>query len=161
MAPEGLPRLAEFANGVPLDGRILGFTVLVAAATGILFGMIPALQSSRPDLNSTLKEASGRSGSGLKQNKARGLLVIGETALSMVLLIGAVLLIRTFISLRKVDPGIDPHNVLTLQTSLIGNRYGTIGNVARLEHDVVERLEAVPGRILAASPAGVQLPRKW
>jgi predicted permease len=156
MAPEGLPRLAEFSGGVPLDARILGFTILVAAATGILFGMVPALQSSRPDLNSTLKEASGRSGSGLRQNKARGLLVIGETALSMVLLIGAVLLIRTFISLRKVDPGIDPHNVLTLQTSLIGNRYGNMGNVARLEHNVVERIEAIPG-VLAAAPA-IQLP---
>ncbi len=156
MAPEGLPRLAEFTRGVPMDGRILGFTLLVAAATGILFGMIPALQSSRPDLNSTLKEASGRSGSGLKQNKARGLLVIGETALSMVLLIGAVLLIRTFVSLRKVDPGINPHNVLTMETSLTGNRYATIGNVARLEHDVVERMEAIPG-VIAASPA-VQLP---
>ncbi len=95
-------------------------------------------------------------GSGLKQNKARGLLVIGETALSMVLLIGAVLLIRTFVSLRKVDPGINPHNVLTMETSLTGNRYATIGNVARLEHDVVERMEAIPG-VIAASPA-VQLP---
>jgi putative ABC transport system permease protein len=151
-----LPRLAEFAGGVPLDSRILGFTLCVAVLTGILFGLVPALQSSRPDLNSTLKEASGRSGSGLKQNKARGLLVIGETALSVVLLIGAVLLIRTFISLRHVDPGIDAHNVLTMQTSLIGKKYATISQTARLEHDVVERLEALPG-VVAATPT-IQLP---
>ncbi len=156
LAPEGLPRLSEFAGGVPLNGNILGFTLTVAALTGILFGLIPALQSSRPDLNSTLKEASGRSGSGLRQNKARGLLVIGETALSVVLLIGAVLLIRTFLSLRKVDPGIDPHNVLTMQTSLIGKRYATIAQTARLEHDIVERLEALPGVLVAAST--VQVP---
>jgi predicted permease len=74
----------------------------------------------------------------------------------MILLIGAVLLIRTFVSLRKVDPGIDPHNILTMETSLIGNRYSSVGNVARLEHDVVEHLEAIPG-VIAASPA-VQLP---
>jgi putative ABC transport system permease protein len=71
-------------------------------------------------------------------------------------LIGAVLLIRTFISLRKVDPGIDPHNILTMETSLVGNRYSSIGNVARLEHDVVEHIEAIPG-VIAAS-AAVQLP---
>jgi putative ABC transport system permease protein len=156
LAPVGLPRLAEFAGGVPLNGTVLWFTLVVAMLTGILFGLVPALQSSRPDLNSTLKEASGRSGSGLKQNKARGLLVIGETALSVILLIGAVLLIRTFVSLRKVDPGIDPHNVLTMQTSLIGNRYATIAQTARLQHDVVERLEAIPG-VIAASPA-IQVP---
>jgi len=156
LAPEGLPRLGELASGVRLNSTVLLFSLGVALLTGVLFGLIPSLQASRQDLSSTLKEASGRSGSGFRQNRARGLLVVGETALSVVLLIGAVLLIRTFVGLRNVDPGIDAHNVLTMQTSLIGNRYATTAKAAQLQSDVVDRLEAVPG-VLNASPA-IQLP---
>jgi len=156
LAPEGLPRLTELASGVPLNSTVLLFSLGVALLTGVLFGLIPSLQASRQDLSSTLKEASGRSGSGFRQNRARGLLVVGETALSVVLLIGAVLLIRTFLGLRNVDPGIDAHNILTMQTSLIGNRYSTTDKTAQLQSDVVDRLEAVPG-ILNAAPA-IQLP---
>jgi predicted permease len=156
LAPEGLPRLDELQNGVPLNATVLLFSLGVGLLTGVLFGLMPALHASRQDLSSTLKESSGRSGSGFRQNRARGLLVVGETALSVVLLIGAVLLIRTFLGLRDVDPGIDSHNVLTMQTSLIGNRYSTTAKTAQLQSDVVDRLEAVPG-VLNASPA-IQLP---
>ena len=156
MAPEGLPRLAELAHGIPMDARMLLFTVAVSLFTGVLFGLLPALQSSRGDLNTIIKESSSRSGSGMRQNKARGLLVVGETALSVVLLIGAMLLMRTLTGLRHVDPGIDAHNILTMKTSLVGDRYSSVAKTARLQHDVVERMEAVPG-VLSASPA-IQLP---
>jgi putative ABC transport system permease protein len=85
----------------------------VSLGTGILFGLIPALQSSRTDLTSTLKESSGRSGTGFRQNKARSVLVVTEVALALILLIGSALLIRTAIALGRVDPGFDSSNVLT------------------------------------------------
>ena len=88
------------------------------AAPGIVFGLFPALSASRTDLNSTLKESSNRSGTGFRQSKARSLLVISEVSLALVLLVGAALLIRTFIALRGVDPGFDAHNVLTMEMSM-------------------------------------------
>ena len=75
--------------------------------TGIIFGLIPALQSSKTDLTTTLKESSGRSGTGFRQNKARSILVVTEVALALVLLIGSALLIRTAVALGRVDPGFD------------------------------------------------------
>ena len=101
----------------------MGFTLLLSLATGILFGLVPAMQASRADLNITLKETGARGGSGMRQNKARGLLVMVEMALAMVLLVGAGLLIRTFSALHSVAPGFDPHNVLTMDTALTGSRY--------------------------------------
>ena len=75
--------------------------------TGLVFGLFPALEASRADLNLTLKESSGRSGSGFRQNKARSILVVAEVALALVLLVGASLLIRSFMALRAVNPGFD------------------------------------------------------
>ena len=87
-------------------------------ATGLLFGLIPALQTSRPDLSATLKESGGRVGTGFRHNKARTLLVVSEVALAVVLLVGAALLIRTSIALGAVNPGFDAENVLTMRMSL-------------------------------------------
>ena len=84
----------------------------------MLFGLFPALQTSKPDLVSTLKEASGRSGTGVRHKRVRSALVVAEMALALVLLVGAALLIRSFVGLRSVDPGFDPRNVFTFQTSL-------------------------------------------
>ena len=103
----GLPRVGEDGALVGLDWRVAGFTFLVSLGTGILFGLIPALQSSRTDLTTTLKESSGRSGTGFRQNKARSILVVTEVALALVLLIGSALLIRTAVALARVDPGFD------------------------------------------------------
>jgi uncharacterized membrane protein YraQ (UPF0718 family) len=77
-----IPRIGEGGTAVALDWRVLAFTFLVSLITGVLFGLIPALQASRTDLSTTLKESGGRSGSGLRQNKTRSLLVIGEIALA-------------------------------------------------------------------------------
>ena len=85
---------------------MLLFTLGVSLGTGILFGLIPALQGSRADLSSTLKESAGRSGTGFRQNKARSVLVVVEVALALILLIGSALLIRTAVALGGVDPGL-------------------------------------------------------
>jgi predicted permease len=152
LTPGNVPRIGEAGTGVHLDGSVMLFTVGISLFTGILFGLFPALQASRPDLNTTLKEASGRSGTGMKQNKARGLLVISEMALAVVLLVGAALLIRTFSGLRNVDPGVETHNILTMQTSMTGERYATNALMANLERTLVQRIEAVPG-VVGAAPA--------
>ncbi len=145
ISPAGLPRIGENGTGVGLDWRLLGFTVGVSVATGIVFGLFPALAASKADLNAALKEGGGRSGTGFRQGKARSALVVSEVSLALVLLIGAALLIRSFIALRGVNPGFDAHNVLTLEMSLNGDRYGKTLGVAELARAGRERLNAIPG----------------
>ncbi len=166
LSPGNLPRAAELTAGSLLgsiDARVLGFTLAVSFFTGVLFGLVPALQASKPDLNSTLKESSSRSTTG-RHHYARSILVVSEMALALVLLIGAALLIRSFVAIRGVNPGFDPRNVLTLQASLNGSAYSTTARVELLTKQLLERLESLPG-VVAASPAiaippegGVDLP---
>ena len=151
VSPAGLPRIGENGAAVGIDWRVLTFTLAVSLFTGILFGLFPAMSASRLDLNSALKDTSNRSGTGFRQSKARSLLVISEVSLAMVLLIGSALLIRTFIALRAVNPGIDTHNVLTLQMSLTGDRFQKTAGVAQLSREGRERLNAIPGVEASAS----------
>jgi putative ABC transport system permease protein len=155
--PGNIPRIGEDGSAVTLDWRVLAFTAVVSLGTGILFGLIPAFQAARTDLSSTLKESSGRTGTGFRQNKARSILVISEMTLAIVLLIGAALLIRTFLALRTVNPGFDPHNVLTLQMSLTGPRFEKTAGVAQLVRTGVERLEALPGVVAAGTTCCIPL----
>ena len=154
LSPGNIPRLtvAGATESIPLlDWRVFAFTIGVALLTGILFGLFPAIQISRSDVNSLLKETSGRSGTGLKQNRARGVLVVTEIALALVLLIGAALMVRSFAGLKSVNPGFDPHNVLTLQTSLKGSRYSTTAGVTNLTRQAIQRIEGLPGVQAAAT----------
>jgi putative ABC transport system permease protein len=143
--PGNIPRIGENGSGVSLDWRVFVFTFVIAVVTGILFGLIPALTASRTDLNATLKESSSRSGSGFRQNKARSILVVTETALALILLVGAALLIRTFAALRSVNSGFDSHNVLTLQMSLTGTRFAKTAGVAEAVRAAEQRVGAIPG----------------
>lgn len=136
---------------VGVDWRVLAFTLTVSLATGILFGLFPAVAAARMDLNSSLKESSNQSGSGLHQNKSRSLLVISEVSLSLVLLVGAALLIRTLVALHSVDPGFDAHHVLTAEMALSGGNFDKAAAVAALSKNGRERLEAIPGVEAAAS----------
>jgi putative ABC transport system permease protein len=145
MSPPGLPRIGEKGVNVGLDWRVLAFTLGVSVLTGIVFGLFPALSASRTDLNSSLKESSNRSGTSFRQNKARSLLVISEVGLALVLLVGAALLIRTFVKLRDVDMGFDSHNVITMEMSLTGDKYQKTAGVAQLSRDGLQRLKAIPG----------------
>jgi putative ABC transport system permease protein len=143
--PGNIPRVGEHGAGVAADWRVVAFTIIVSVATGLVFGLFPALQASRADLNLTLKESSSRSGSGFRQNKARSVLVVVEVALALVLLVGSALLIRSFIALRAVNPGFVPHNVLTMQMSLTAPQYLKTAGVDQLIHAGLERVRAVPG----------------
>ena len=151
VSPADLPRVGENDAAVGLDWRVLLFTLGVALLTGVLFGLFPAIGASRPDLNTALRESSSRSGTGLRHNKARSLLVISEVSLALVLLIGAALLIRTFLALRHVNPGFDPHNVLTMEMSLTGDRFQKTTAVDQIVRDGRERLSAIPGVEASAS----------
>ena len=152
ISPGDIPRVSSggAAPALALDWRVLAFTVGISLLTGIVFGVLPALKISRVDLNSTLKQSSGRSGTGLKQNRTRAVLVISEVALAMVLLTGAGLLIESFGQLRGVKPGFDPHDVLTMQTSLAAGKFDKTANVSNFTRQVVQRMEALPG-VQAAS----------
>ena len=143
--PGDIPLIGRHGADVTLDWRVLVFTILIALVTGVLFGLIPALTASRSDLNVTLRESGARSGSGLRQNKARSLLVITEMALALVLLVGATLLIRTFAALRSVDPGFNTHNVLTMNMSITGPRFEKTAAVAELVEEARRQVEAIPG----------------
>ena len=149
--PGNIPRIGEQGSGITLDWRVLVFTLGVSVFTGVLFGLIPAFNASRTDLNATLKESGLRAGSGLRQNKARSILVVTEMALALVLLVGAALLIRTFGALRSVDPGFDARNVLTMQMSLTGTRFNKAAGVNQLVREVQRHVESLPGVTALAS----------
>jgi putative ABC transport system permease protein len=153
----GLPRVGPDGSLVGLDWRVLGFTLVVSLGTGVLFGLIPALQSSRTDLTTTLKESSGRSGTGFRQNKTRSVLVVAEVALALVLLVGSALLIRTSIALGRVDPGFDARGVLTLRMALTGPRFLAAESVQQIIRTGVEQIRALPGVINASATCCVPL----
>jgi predicted permease len=113
--------------------------------TGIVFGLVPAISASRPNLVAALNESNSRSGVGFRSGSIRSALVISEMALALVLVIGATLLIRTFMKLQAVDPGFDAHHVVTMSMSISGDRFQNTGPVARVVRDGTERLKAVPG----------------
>ncbi len=143
--PGSIPRIGVHASAIGMDWRLIVFTVCTSLLTGLLFGIVPALDVSRADVATTLKESGGRSGSGLRQNKIRALLVIGEMGLALVLLISAALLIRSFWALRNVNPGFDARNVLTLRMSLAGSRFQKTPQINQLIRDAIQRVEELPG----------------
>ena len=135
---------APRARSIGLDGRVLLFTLGASVLTGLIFGSLPALQASKPDLNDALKEG-GRSSGNLRRNRTRNLLVVAETALAFVLLAGAGLLINSFIKLRAVDPGLKPDNVVTMNITLPRQKYTQPEQVIAFHRQLLERVAAVPG----------------
>jgi len=145
LSPGDIPRIGQDGSAVSLDLNVLLFTLGVSIFTGILFGLFPALSSTRMNLVTALKESSSQAGVGFRTGKVRSLLVISEVALALILVVGAGLLIRTFMKLQAVDPGFDTHNVLTMAMSLSGERFQKTAGVAQLIRDGLERIESVPG----------------
>jgi putative ABC transport system permease protein len=136
-----VPRIAE-AN---LDSRVLLVTLLVSLGTGILFGLIPALSSLKPELTEALKEGGRGSTSGLRRNRVRNALVISEIALALVLLVGSGLLLKSFVRLQNVNPGFDPRNVLTMEVSLPLAKYERGRPVADFYAEMIRRVRSLPG----------------
>jgi predicted permease len=153
----GLPRIGPDGMLVGFDWRVLLFTAGLSVGTGILFGLLPALQSARTDLSTTLKDSTGRSGATIRHNKARSLLVVVEVALALLLLVGSALLIRTLVNLRSVRPGYDSTNILTMRMALTGEQYAKTATVEQLIRTSLERLEALPGVESASATCCVPL----
>jgi putative ABC transport system permease protein len=136
-----LPRVEE----IGMDWRVMAFTAALSLVTGVLFGLFPAMQLSRQDLNPVLRAEGRGSSGGRKRNRARGALVVAQVALSMVLLVGAGLLIRSFVRLRSVSAGFDAHNVLTMNISLPPARYPKAPQMAAFYDQAVKKVLAMPG----------------
>jgi putative ABC transport system permease protein len=155
---------ANLIAGVPfwmhftIDGQVLLFTAAVAVATGLLFGLVPALQSARPNLNETLRDAGGRGASaGRGRQRLRSSLVVGEVALSLVLLVGAALLIRSFLGLQNVKPGFDPSHLLTMRVTLSGPAYDSTYKRFAFWDRFLRELNARPGIVSASITNNIPL----
>ena len=149
--PGDIPRLGIHGSAVALNWQLVLYTLAISMLAAILFGLAPAWDISRIDLGTALKSGGGRSGAAPGQNRARTLLVIGEVAVAVVLLAGAALLIRSYVALRSVDPGFDPHHVLTMRMALAGSRFQTSAAVDELARDAARRLEGLPEVTRAAA----------
>ena len=148
-----IPSSISQVQGISIDGTVLIFTGLVAVLTGIAFGLAPAIQGSHLNLNDTLKESGRDSAGGVKGHRARGLLVIGEVAISFVLLIGAGLLINSFLHLRKLDPGFRADHLLTMKVDLSEVKYPDRDHRSVFFDEVIRRVRALPG-VQSAAVAG-------
>ena len=141
MIPASVPRSQE----IGLDGRVLGFTFGISILTGILFGLAPTLQATKLDLNDSLRENGRGSTAGIRRNRVRSVLVVSEIALSLMLLVGAGLLIRSFQQLREINPGFKPENVLTMSFALPEAKYKDADSQAAFFRQLTERVAALPG----------------
>lgn len=155
MIPERVPRIQE----VNVDLRVLGFAFLVSILTGLVFGLAPALQASRVDLNDSLKESARGTFGSLRQNRMRAFLIVAEVSLAVVLMIGAALLTKSFIRLLDVNPGFDPAQTLTMEVALPTaplSKYADEQQQALFFQQVLERLNHTPG--VTAAGAVLTLP---
>src|SRR4030095_6328592 len=139
LAPADLPRLQE----ISLDARSLWFVGLISLLCGILFGIAPAVQSSRTNLNESLKQDGGRGNTGFDRQRLRGALVIGEVARSFVLLAGASLLIQTFANLLRTNPGFQPNHILSVQIWPTDEKISSTEALANFDRQVIEKVEAI------------------
>jgi putative ABC transport system permease protein len=146
----GLGPLEQIAQAelIQVDGQMLLFTLGIAVFTGILFGLAPAIQFSRTDLSQALKQGGGRGSTGGR--KLKSALVVSEVALSLILLAGAGLMMRSFLKLRSVPPGFDTKNLLTMRMTLPDHKYSTGEQRAAFYSQVVERVSTLPGVISVA-----------
>jgi putative ABC transport system permease protein len=153
MAAQSFPRLAE----TQIDVTALTFTMVVALATGILFGLFPAFQSARVATQDVLKESSQAATAGRGRLRLRRVLVAAEVALSLLLLVGAGLLIKSFIQLQRVDPGFDPSGVLTMRMVVPAARYSQPDQVRNFYRDVLRRVSVLPGVKMVGANNGLPL----
>jgi putative ABC transport system permease protein len=143
------------AQKIGLDGRVLAFSLGLSALTGFVFGIVPALQLSKTDLTSALKEGGRGGGEGRERARMRSAFVVAQVALSLVLLVGAGLLLNSFYRLLRTSPGFNPQNLLTMEYRLPRNRYAKGEQQWAFHREVVERVSHLPGVESAAVVRGL------
>jgi predicted permease len=144
-SPNALPYIGKPGLAFGLDWRVLVFAAGLSMLTTLIFGLLPALDICREGFENVLREAGARQGTGARSKRAQSVVVVSEVALSLVLLIGATLLIRTFISLSRVEPGFDSHHVVLMTMPLHGGHTDTAASVTSMVRDARQELAAVPG----------------
>jgi putative ABC transport system permease protein len=152
LLPANVPR----ADQIGVNRWVLAFTLAISILTGVVFGLIPALSASKPDLNETLKEG-GRSGTGGVRQRVRSLLVVVELALALMLLINAGLMIKSLLRIREVKTGFNPSNVLTMQIALPRARYGEDAQSNAFYQQLYERVKGMPGAVSAGLVSSLPL----
>ena len=153
--PELIPRTGE----ISLDWRVLTFAMVASILTGLVFAVAPAIKASRVDVNHALKQGGGKGAIGDDRGVMRSALVVSEIALALILLVGAALLIRTFLGLRRIDPGFDQRNVLTFEVAPNGQQYNTTAKHVEYTQRALERLKSIPGVTGAAVTTNLPLGR--
>ncbi|HYJ87663.1 MAG TPA: ABC transporter permease [Pyrinomonadaceae bacterium] len=141
LAPSDIPRL----NEINLDTFVLGWTFLISVLTGVIAGLVPALQFSKPNLNETLQEGGRGADAGSSSRRIRGLLVVAEVALTLILLTGAGLLVKSVINLQQVNPGFNPENVLTMRLALPAYKYTGEEQSKAFTTELLHRVKNLPG----------------
>ncbi len=140
-----VPDMFPLLQHMSVDPPVLGFTLGLSLVTGLLFGLVPAWRSSRADLNTTLKETAGRSESAGGSHRIRRVLLASEVALAVLLSVAAGLLLRSFVRVVEVDPGVRVANILTMNVNLSSVKYDTPAKRARFYRDLTERVQSLPG----------------
>jgi putative ABC transport system permease protein len=156
LKPANLPRLDE----IGISGQVLGFTLGISVLTGLIFGLIPAWQASRTELTAALKEGGRSSSAGAARGRLRSALVVIELALAVVLLAGAGLLIKSIWELRRIAPGFDPQNIMTMRIDLPESRYRQIPQQTTYREQMLAAIRTIPG-IEAALVSEVPLSGEW
>lgn len=154
ISPANSPRVDE----IGIDWRVFGFALGITVLAGLLFGLFPALQTSRPNLNEMLKDSGRHGAESGRRNRVGSLLIVSEIALSFVLLAGAGLLIKSFLNLRQINPGFNPDNVLVMRLALLWPKYKEAEPRVQAFKQVIDSVKAIPG--VQSAGAVLSLPLK-
>ena len=154
---EAIPRIGTAAEAVTIDWRVFAFAVVTCLSTAVLFGLWPGLMLGRVDVAAAMKSVTG----GRRHTRRRAMLVAGEITLALMLLVGAMLLIRSSVALRAVDPGFNPVNVITTRTSVTSTRFETRAGLSELTRLGIERLRSLPGVMSASATCCMPLETVW
>ncbi len=145
LAPEGVTSSLHDLNGVQMDWRVFGFTLLLSIATGVIFGLVPAFSASKPDLVKDLRESSLTKLMGFGLRSVRGWLVVVELGLAMVLLLAAGLLVRSFNQLMAIDLGFTKENILSVRVELPRSKYSEDSKTINFHRELMDQVKALPG----------------
>jgi len=140
-----IPASYIYAQDVGLSVTVLGFALLISVVTAVIFGLAPAIQATKLDINSWLKEGSGRSSAGVERRFLRQLLIVSEVTLSLVLLVGAGLLIKSFVRLQQVNPGFKSENLLTMTVTIPDNKYPDAPRQRAFFQQALQQIQGIPG----------------
>jgi putative ABC transport system permease protein len=156
-----IPRIGDAGSSVTLDWRVLCFALILSVVTSIVSGLLPSLHAARSDPHDALKESLNTGGSSRRRNRTRELIVATEIAVASILLIGAMLLVRSSLKLRAVEPGFDSNNVLTMRMAITGTPFEKRAGIQQLTEDGTHRILGLPGVEAASTTCCMPLETVW